>query len=70
MLLPQQTLLMISACGAILAIYFSRYADGVVRPRPFIAADQIHVILAALGHTTAVVAYVLHPWWYKITTAE
>lgn len=57
LLLPQQVLLAISADGAASAILFSQFADGVVRPRAFIAADQLHVILAAFGHAVAMLSH-------------
>lgn len=54
-LLPQQILLCISAGGAVEAILESQYADGVPRPRAFIAADQIYAIGLAFGHLVAIV---------------
>ena len=54
-LLPQQSMLLISAIGAIEAIASSQYADGVIRPMAFIAADQIHVVFASLGHAAAII---------------
>lgn len=56
-LMPQQFMLLMSASGAISAIWSSQFADGVVRPRGFIAADQFYIIIAALGHTLAVIAH-------------
>ncbi len=56
LMLPQQFLLLISATGAITAIYMAQYADGVIRPRFFIAADQVQIILAALCHAIAIIA--------------
>jgi hypothetical protein len=56
-LIPQQLVLMASASGAIEAIWLSQFADGVVRSRAFLAADQCYSILAALGHTIAIVAH-------------
>lgn len=56
-LLPQQVLLMMSAAGAIESMWLSQYADGTFRPFPFIAADQINSVLAAIGHTIAIVAH-------------
>lgn len=58
-LLPQQALLMMGAAGAIEAIWLSQFADGVIRPRAFIAADQMYAVLAAIGHTTAITALAL-----------
>jgi hypothetical protein len=59
LLLPQQILLMMSAAGAVEAIWLSQFADGVVRSRAFIAADQVYSVLAAIGHTTAIT---MHAW--------
>jgi len=59
LLIPQQILLMMSAAGAIEAIFISQYADGVLRPWAFIAADQVYSIIAALGHTLAMALFVL-----------
>jgi hypothetical protein len=56
LLIPQQSLLLISAAGAIAAMVLSQFADGIARPRPFIVADQLHIVLAALGHAGAIVA--------------
>jgi len=50
---------MMSAAGAIEAIFISQYADGVLRPWAFIAADQVYSIIAALGHTLAMALFVL-----------
>ncbi len=55
LLMPQQSLLLISAFGGLAAIVGSQYADGVIRPQEFIAADQIGTILAALGHAGAII---------------
>ena len=59
LLLPQQILLMMSAAGAIEAIWLAQFADGVIRPRAFIAADQFYSILAAVGHTAAITFHAL-----------
>ena len=55
LLIPQQTILMMAASGSIDAIWTSQYADGEVRNQAFIAADQANSILAAFGHTWALV---------------
>lgn len=57
LLLPQQALLMMSAAGVIEAIWLAQFADGVFRPRAFIAADQMYSVLAAIGHTVAITAH-------------
>lgn len=54
-MLPQQFLLMLSAEGAVQCIINSQFADGVIRPWPFIAADQFPAILTALFHTWVLV---------------
>lgn len=54
LLMPQQILLMMSAAGAFEAIWLGQFADGTIRPRDFIAVDQIYSILAAVGHTFAI----------------
>lgn len=59
LLLPQQILLMMSAAGAIEAIWLSQFADGVIRARAFIAADQLYSVLAAIGHTLAIIAHAI-----------
>lgn len=63
LLLPQQIMLMLSATGAIGAIWLSQFADGVVRPREFIAADQFHIFFAAIGHTIAIIMHVKQRGW-------
>jgi hypothetical protein len=59
LLVPQQILLMMSAAGAVEAIWLGQYADGIMRPRAFIAADQMYSVLAALGHTAAITAHAI-----------
>ena len=59
LLLPQQVLLMMSASGAVEAIWLSQFADGVIRSRAFIAADQLYSVLAAIGHTMAITIHAL-----------
>lgn len=58
LLVPQQVILMMSAAGAIDAMWLAQFADGVIRPRAFIAADQMYSVLAAIGHTMAIIARV------------
>lgn len=57
MLLPQQILLMMSAAGAVEAIWLGQFADGVVRSRGFLAADQCYSIIVAIGHTAAIIVH-------------
>jgi len=59
LLLPQQIILMMSAAGAFEAIWTMQFADGVIRSRAFIAADQIYSLLAALGHTLALIRHAI-----------
>ncbi|MDB5612076.1 MAG: hypothetical protein JWP25_8976 [Bradyrhizobium sp.] len=56
-LIPQQVLLMMSAAGAIESMWLGQFADGVLRPHAFIAADQFYSVLAALGHTIAIIVH-------------
>ena len=69
MMIPQQFILMESAIGAIMAITHSCFADGVIRDRAFIAADQAPAILAAIFHTLAIIDFhlkeVINFWWEK-----
>lgn len=55
LLMPQQGLLMVSAFSAASAIVESAYADGVIRSRFFIGADQAPMVLTAVIHTLALV---------------
>ena len=52
---PQQILLMMSAMSAIWCIIRGAYADGEPRPRMFIAADQLWVIVSMCVHTFALI---------------
>lgn len=54
MLLPQQTLLLLSGMAAILAVGAAHYADGVIRPRTFILADQFPTILLGPLYTCGI----------------
>lgn len=58
LLIPQQALLMLSAAGVLSAVFLSQFADGVLRPRAFIAADQMHMVWSAVGHTIALIMHV------------
>lgn len=55
-LVPQQFLLLVSATGGITAAVLGHYADGTVRPWPFILGDQLPVVLVAVLYTTAILA--------------
>jgi hypothetical protein len=59
LLMPQQIVLMMSAAGAVQAMWLGQFADEVLRPSAFIAADQMYTVLAALGHTVAICLYTL-----------
>ena len=50
-LIPQQTILYISTGDAVRMIVAGHYADGAVRPRLFILADQGGLILIAMLYT-------------------
>ena len=62
--LPQQFLLIYSAVGAIQAIALSQFADGVIRPREFLIADQFPAIFLAVGHTGALVEEALRNYFF------
>lgn len=55
LILPQHTVLWVSAVGAGWAMYSGQYADGTERDHWFIVVDQVPIILLALGHTVALV---------------
>ena len=57
LMLPQQAVLFMSAVGAIQAMALSSFADGVVRPNPFIIADQLPAVLIAILHTIGILCY-------------
>lgn len=55
LMIPQQLLLLLSAGGAIQAMALSQFADGIVRSRGFIIADQAPAVIGAICHTIAVI---------------
>jgi hypothetical protein len=55
LLLPQQVILIMAAGSAIEAIFQSHFADGVIRSRAFIVADQSVYILLAFFYTMAII---------------
>ena len=67
MMLPQQFILGVSAMGALEAMYNSTFADGVWRPRAFLIADQIPVVLIAVFHTIAIIRSARNKNWEKDT---
>lgn len=58
-LIPQQAISMMGAAGAIEAIWLAQFADGTIRPRIFIATDQMYAVFVAIGHTIAVISLAL-----------
>lgn len=54
-LVPQQFLLYLSAGGALEAMWYGRFADGVERTQAFLIADQCPAFLIAFFHTWAMV---------------
>ena len=52
---PQQFFMLASAFGAARAMLLSQFADGVLRPRPFIISDQHLWLFIGLAHTMALV---------------
>jgi len=58
-MMPQQCMLFLSAAAALLAVDAGQFADGVVRSRAFILADQLPAILAATAHTMTMVRLAL-----------
>ena len=55
LMLPQQFTLMISAYGAVHAMFMGQFGDGVQRPRTFITVDQAPAVLTAVFHTLAII---------------
>ena len=55
LVLPQQAALVMSAVSVAGLIAGSHYADGVIRPWEFIAADQSGGIILAVMHTGAII---------------
>lgn len=55
MLVPQQIILMMSATGAVSAMWLGHFADGVGRPVEFIIVDQLYAVLTAIGYTVALI---------------
>lgn len=56
--IPQLIMLMLSSAGVVDAVWLSHFADGVVRSRVFIAADQMHILLTAIGYSVAVITHI------------
>jgi hypothetical protein len=64
-LFPQQIILFISAGAAIRAMVLSQFADGVVRPRAFLIADQSPAVIAASLHFIALLHKMALENWEK-----
>lgn len=60
--IPQQIVLAASAVNAFAAIVNAQFADGVVRSRSFIGADQVIVIVIAIFYGCSVLDYHIHKW--------
>lgn len=63
---PQQVFLTFAAAGAGVSIMDSAFADGVLRSRFFIAADQSPIIIAAFLHSLAVIDGRLGVLWNSL----
>ena len=58
LLIPQQTLLGLTALGQLYLVYQSHYADFVIRPHVFILRDQVWgILLFAINALAIVVIY-------------
>ena len=68
-LLPQQASLMVTAWVAWVCIMNSAYADGVLRPRDFIATDQLGNIIPAVVHSFYVI-WVFIDWCNPATKGQ
>lgn len=53
-LLPQNVVLALSAFGALRAMYFEQFADGVLRSRAFLVTDQAPNVIIFLLHTVVI----------------
>jgi len=64
LLIPQQLILGVSAAGAIHAMTVGHYADGVIRPKGFLVADQLPAVLALLVHSATII-YLAYLMWER-----
>ncbi len=55
--IPQQLFLFASLCSAIDYIILQHYADGVLRPWPFIFQDQLPSIVLAIGYFFGILSF-------------
>jgi hypothetical protein len=69
LLAPQVLIVALAAFGSGEAIWSGHYADGVIRPRAFIAADQLHPLLLLLFHQVAFGSY-FEPLWLRVRTIQ
>lgn len=63
MLLPQQTLILVSLVTALTAMFNGTFADGVPRPHSFIIADQFPAVLIAILHVYSLLETFRNPRW-------
>jgi len=56
-LLPQQAIMMISAGGALQAMWLGQFADGVQRSHAFLVADQAPAVIGAFLHSLAILIF-------------
>lgn len=56
LLIPQQTIMMMTAAGAVEAMWLGHFADGVLRPHAYVFVSQVNYVIAALGHTLALIS--------------
>jgi hypothetical protein len=59
LMMPQQMMLFLSAFSALHGMIDAHFADGVIRSREFIVADQIPAVLGATAHTIAMMRIAL-----------
>lgn len=55
--IPQQLFLLMSLSSALDFIIMQHYADGVLRPWPFILQDQLPSIVLAIGYFFAILSF-------------
>ncbi len=52
--LPQQLILFIKVIAVVDAVVLQHYADGIIRPWPFILVDQLPILVLAIGYFFAI----------------
>lgn len=57
LLLPQQFMLIVPAIAVLQAIGNASFADGVTRPRAFLTADKVSVVLLAIFHSISLARF-------------